>query len=163
MACAPGIPAIARSSLPRTSTTSTPGEATLSASRSASSRAEITGTGTPAAAGVPVPVISARELADLLADSVASPGVLVVDVRGRDERAIAGIPGAQAIHLDEFRSGSAVSQIPFEQPVVIRCMSGSGSEEASRILIEAGHPDVRNLAGGLLAWIRGVDPSQPSY
>jgi len=117
----------------------------------------------PAAAGVPVPVISARELADLLADSVASPGVLLVDVRGRDERAIAGIPGAQAIHLDEFRSGSAVSQIPFEQPVVILCRSGSRSEEASRILIEAGHPDVRNLAGGLLAWIRDVDPSQPSY
>jgi len=117
----------------------------------------------PAAAGVPVPVISARELADLLADSAASPGVLLVDVRGRDERAIAGIPGAQAIHLDEFRSGSAVSQIPFERPVVILCRSGSRSEEASRILIEAGHPDVRNLAGGVLAWIRDVDPSQPSY
>ena len=117
----------------------------------------------PAAAGVPVPVISARELADLLADSIASQGVLLVDVRGRDERAIAGIPGAQAIHLDEFRSGAAVSQIPFERPVVILCRSGSRSEEASRILIEAGHPDVRNLAGGMLAWVRDVDPSQPSY
>jgi adenylyltransferase/sulfurtransferase len=116
-----------------------------------------------AAASVPVPLISARELADLLADSVDSPGVLLVDVRGRDERAIAGIPGAQAIHLDEFRSGAAVSQIPFEQPVVIMCRSGSRSEEASRILIEAGHPDVHNLAGGVLAWIRDVDPSQPSY
>ena len=117
----------------------------------------------PAAARVPVPLVSARELADLLAESAASPGVLLVDVRGRDERAIAGIPGAQAIHLDEFRSGSAVSQIPFERPVVILCRSGSRSEEASRILIEAGHPDVRNLAGGVLAWIRDVDPSQPSY
>jgi len=116
-----------------------------------------------AAASVPVPLISARELADLLDDGAASPGLLLVDVRGRDERAIAGILGAQAIHLDEFRSGAAVSQIPFERPVVIMCRSGIRSEEASRILIKAGHPDVRNLAGGVLAWIRDVDPSQPSY
>jgi len=123
----------------------------------------MTGGSVRAAASIPVPLISAQELADLLDDSVASPGVLLVDVRGRDERAIAGIPGAQAIHLDEFRSGAAVSQIPFERPVVIMCRSGSRSEEASRILIQAGHPDVRNLAGGVLAWIRDVDPSQPSY
>lgn len=123
----------------------------------------IPGGSIPAATGVSVPLISARELAGLLADSAASAEVLLVDVRGGDERAITGIPGAQAIHLDEFRSGTAVSQIPFERSVVIMCRSGSRSEEASRILIEAGHPDVRNLAGGVLAWIRDVDPSQPSY
>lgn len=117
----------------------------------------------PAAAGGVVPLISARELADLLSDNGASSGVLLVDVRGKDERAIASIPGAQAIHLDEFRSGTAAPRIPFDQPVVIHCKAGSRSEEASRILIEAGHPDVRNLEGGVLAWVRDVDPSQPSY
>jgi adenylyltransferase/sulfurtransferase len=133
----------------------------------------------PAAAGVAVPVISARELAGLLSGSGASgrpdggsalsseaepsPGVLLVDVRGKDERAIASIPGAEPIHLDEFRSGAAALQIPFDRPVVIACRSGARSEEASRILIEAGHPDVRNLEGGVLAWVRDVDPTQPSY
>jgi sulfur-carrier protein adenylyltransferase/sulfurtransferase len=117
----------------------------------------------PGAAGGAVPLISARELADLLSARGASSGVLLVDVRGKDERAIASIPGAQAIHLDEFRSGAAVSQIPFDQPVVIHCKMGGRSEEASRILIEAGHPDVRSLEGGVLAWVRDVDPSQPSY
>lgn len=117
----------------------------------------------PAAAGVIVPLISARELADLLSGRDASAGVTLVDVRGRDERAIASIPGAQAIHLDEFRSGAAKLQIPPERPVIILCRSGSRSEEASRILIEAGYPDVRNLGGGVLAWVRDVDPSQPSY
>jgi sulfur-carrier protein adenylyltransferase/sulfurtransferase len=126
-------------------------------------------------AGDAVPLISARELADLLSgtgppgsaglpgSSGSSSGVLLVDVRGAEERAIASIPGAHAIHLDEFRSGAAVLQIPFDQPVVIHCKMGARSEEASRILIEAGHPDVRNLEGGVLAWVRDVDSAQPTY
>jgi len=89
--------------------------------------------------------------------------VVLVDVRGREERTIASIPGSRAIHLDEFRSGAAVAQIPFDQPVVIHCKAGTRSEEASRILLAAGHPDVRNLEGGVLAWVREVDPAQPSY
>ncbi|MEO8556470.1 MAG: molybdopterin-synthase adenylyltransferase MoeB [Actinomycetota bacterium] len=119
--------------------------------------------GSALAAGAGVPVISARELADLLADNDDPAAVLLVDVRGDEERAIAGILGAQTIHLDEFRSGAAVLQIPFERQVVILCKSGVRSEEAARILIRAGHPNVRNLAGGVLAWVRDVDPSQPSY
>jgi len=116
-----------------------------------------------AVTGGGVPVISAHELADLLSGDTAPSRVVLVDVRGPEERAIVNIPGAQAIHLDEFRSGAAVSQIPFDQPVVIHCRSGIRSAEASRILIEAGHPDVRNLEGGVLAWVRDVDPTQPSY
>ena len=86
----------------------------------------------------------------------------VVDVRGAQERTIA-IPGARAIHLDEFRSGAAVPQIPFDLPVVIFCRAGVRSQEAARILIEAAHPDVRSLQGGVLAWVRDVDPAQPRY
>jgi len=124
----------------------------------------------PAAAGGAVPQISALELADLLSDKGASSGVkgassgvLLVDVRGSNERSIAGIAGAQAIHLDEFRSGAAVPKISFDQPVVVLCKVGLRSEEAARILIEAGHPDVRSLQGGVLAWVDDVDPAQPRY
>jgi molybdopterin/thiamine biosynthesis adenylyltransferase/rhodanese-related sulfurtransferase len=122
----------------------------------------IPGSSVPAAAGA-VPLISARELAHLLSEGGSAAEVLLVDVRGSQERAIASIPRAQAIHLDEFRSGAAVLQIPFDRPVVIYCRVGSRSEEASRILIEAGHPDVRSLEGGVLAWVRDVDSAQPSY
>jgi molybdopterin/thiamine biosynthesis adenylyltransferase/rhodanese-related sulfurtransferase len=115
-----------------------------------------------AAAGVAVPQISALELADLISGG-DTPGVLLVDVRGAQEREIDGIPGARAIHLDEFRSGAAVRQIPFDRPVVIFCRVGVRSEEASRLLLESGHPDVRTLAGGVLAWVRDVDPAQPGY
>ena len=112
---------------------------------------------------VVVPRISALELADLLSGRGGSRRVRVVDVRGAQERTIAGIPGARAIHVDEFRSGAAVPQIPFDLPVVIFCRAGVRSQEAARILIEAGHPDVRSLQGGVLAWVRDVDPAQPRY
>jgi adenylyltransferase/sulfurtransferase len=117
----------------------------------------------PAAARGGVPQISALGLADLLSGPGAASGVLLVDVRGSEEQAIAGIPGARAIHLDEFRSGAAVSQISFDRQVVIFCRSGVRSQEAARILIEAGHRDVQSLQGGVLAWVRDVDPAQPGY
>jgi adenylyltransferase/sulfurtransferase len=123
----------------------------------------IAGAPVVAAAGGAVPQISALELADLLSGGGLRPDLLLVDVRGGNERAIAGIAAAQAIHLDEFRSGAAFSQIPFDQPVVILCKTGVRSQEASRILLAAGHPDVRSLAGGVLAWVRDVDPTQPRY
>ena len=123
----------------------------------------------PAAAGSSVPQITVRELAEQLsgkgaaADEGAAPEVVLVDVRGSEERSIASIPGARAIHLDEFRSGEAVAKLPFDRPVVIHCRSGIRSQEAARILIAAGHPDVRSLQGGILAWVREVDHTLPAY
>jgi len=110
-----------------------------------------------------LPAISARDLAAMLDNCAGGEELVLVDVRGPEERAIASIPGAQAIHLDEFRSGAAVSRLPFDRTVVIHCKSGIRSAEAARILLEAGHGDVRNLEGGVLAWVRDVDPTQPEY
>jgi len=123
----------------------------------------------PAAADGSVPLITAQELADQLSgkgaapDEGAAPEVVLVDVRGSEERSIASIPGARAIHLDAFRSGEAVAKLPFDRPVVIHCRSGIRSEEAARILIAAGHLDVRSLEGGILAWVREVDHTLPAY
>jgi adenylyltransferase/sulfurtransferase len=114
-------------------------------------------------ADAPVPQISALQLADLVAGGSGSRDVLIVDVRSAQERMISSIPGARAVHLDSFRSGAAVPLIPFDQPVVIFCRAGVRAQEAARILIEAGHPDVRSLRGGVLAWVRDVDPAQPTY
>jgi sulfur-carrier protein adenylyltransferase/sulfurtransferase len=115
-----------------------------------------------AAAGGPGPQISVLELADLLAGKGGQPGVLLVDVRGAVERTTSVIPGAQGVDLDDLRSGAAVRLIPFDRPVVILARAGVRCQEAARILTEAGHPDVRSLAGGVLAWVRDVDPARPS-
>jgi adenylyltransferase/sulfurtransferase len=40
---------------------------------------------------------------------------------------------------------------------------GGRSAKAVRLLREQGFTRVTNLAGGILAWIDRVDPSQPKY
>lgn len=109
-----------------------------------------------------VPTISARELADLLAQPDA---VRLVDVRGDGERAIADIPGSEALHLDQFRSGEALpvlSRTPEQVPVVVFCKSGARSAEAVRLLAGAGQ-SARSLDGGVLAWAREIDPTVATY
>ena len=84
-------------------------------------------------------------------------------MRGPDERAIASIPGAVAVHLDELRSGAGVARVPFDHAVVVHCKSGARSAEAARILLDGRPPGRPHLDGGVLAWVRDVDPSLPMY
>ena len=122
------------------------------------------GGGAGAAAAAPVPTVTARSLRDLLeARERGAAAFTLVDVRGEDERSIASIPGAEAVALEEFRSGNAADRLPREVPVILHCKAGTRSAEAGRLLIAAGHPDVRHLDGGVLAWVRDVDPTQPTY
>ncbi|EWT00302.1 molybdopterin biosynthesis-like protein MoeZ [Intrasporangium oryzae NRRL B-24470] len=107
-----------------------------------------------------LPVVSVREMVDELHG--AQPPLLV-DVRGEEERAIASIPGAVPIHLDEFRSGEAFGQLPRDRRVLIHCKVGARSAEATRLALRAGLTDVANVEGGILAYLREIDPSQPEY
>jgi molybdopterin/thiamine biosynthesis adenylyltransferase/rhodanese-related sulfurtransferase len=108
--------------------------------------------------------VSAAELAAMLsARDRGDAEFELVDVREPGEREVVSIPGARAIHLDEFRSGAAPAQLPRGIPVVVMCKSGVRSAEAAGLLAAAGHDDVSNLAGGVLAWVRDVDPSLPTY
>ena len=115
--------------------------------------------GTPAYAEV-----SATELAELLAARERGETRFeLVDVREPGERAIVSIPGARAVHLDRFRSGAAARELPRDVPVVVHCKSGARSAEAAGLLAATGRDDVSNLAGGVLAWVRDVDPTLPVY
>ena len=116
--------------------------------------------GAPTAGEGAVPEVSVRQLADELA---ASEPPLLVDVRGPEERAIASIPGAVPIHLDRFRSGTAWDDLPRDRRVLIHCKVGGRSAEATRLALRAGYTDVANVAGGVIAYLREIDPSQPEY
>jgi adenylyltransferase/sulfurtransferase len=88
---------------------------------------------------------------------------VLVDVREPAERGIVAIPGAVPAPIGELRSGAALADLPLDRPVVLLCKSGSRSAEALTLLRDAGHRDARHLDGGVLAWVRDVDPSLPTY
>jgi len=116
--------------------------------------------GAPTVGEGSIPEVSVREMADELAGSRPP---LLVDVRGPEERAIASIPGAVPIHLDRFRSGAAWDELPRDRRVLIHCKVGGRSAEATRLAMRAGYVDVANVAGGVIAYLREIDSSQPEY
>lgn len=108
--------------------------------------------------------VSATDLAAMLAARERGEAQFeLVDVREPGEREVVSIPGARAIHLDQFRSGAAQSELPPGIPVVVLCKSGVRSAEAAGLLAGAGRAQVSNLTGGVLAWVKDVDPSLPTY
>jgi adenylyltransferase/sulfurtransferase len=88
----------------------------------------------------------------------------LLDVREPNEAAICRIPGATLIPLGELPK--RLDEIPRGESapdIVVHCKMGGRSAKAVRLLREQGFTRVTNLAGGILAWIDRVDPSQPKY
>ncbi len=126
-----------------------------------------TGTATRDAAdddGLAVPALDARTLADrLVARDRGEDAFTLVDVREPAERTIVAIPGAVGVPLGALLDGSGLAAVPTGRPGVVHCRSGVRSVRAARALHAAGHEDVAHLDGGVLAWVRDVDPSLPVY
>lgn len=108
----------------------------------------------------PIPEMTPRELAKLMADRSGRAPV-VIDVREPYEADIAHIPGARLIPLGELES--VIPELEKSRDTVVHCRTGLRSARAARLLRAAGFPRVWNLAGGILRWSDEVDPSVPKY
>src|SRR3954447_13367782 len=93
----------------------------------------------------------------------AGDDFLLVDVREPHEDEIVRIPGSGLIPKDRILSGEASSELPQDKPLVLHCKSGARSAEALAALHQAGFRDAVHVGGGVLAWVKLVDPSQPIY
>jgi rhodanese-related sulfurtransferase len=92
-------------------------------------------------------------------DSDNPPAVL--DVREDWEVAIAGLPGAIAIPLGQLTRRAA--EAPRDRPLAVMCHHGGRSAQATAWLRSQGFDNAMNVAGGIDAWSRFVDPSVPRY
>ena len=116
--------------------------------------------------GRPVlPSIGVADLASRLrARDAGVDDFVLVDVREPGERDVVVIPGAVAVPLGEVRDagGKALDQVGHGIQVLVHCKTGGRSAEAVERL-RADGVDAVDVTGGVLAWVRDVDPTQPTY
>ena len=85
----------------------------------------------------------------------------LIDVREPHEHAICTIPGAQLIPQGQLVE--ALANFDPSQEIVVHCKSGGRSARAVEFMKSRGFTNARNLAGGVIAWVTEIDPTQPKY
>ncbi|QGV80783.1 pyridoxal-phosphate dependent enzyme [Streptomyces ficellus] len=84
---------------------------------------------------------------------IAEEHPLVIDLRGPFAYAALHIDGSLNI-VDELFDELVRGGLPFgkRRPVLLACPVGEKSARYAALLTRMGHPDVRSLAGGIVAW-----------
>ena len=102
-----------------------------------------------------IPSMSPRDAAAATAPGTADDAAmrpLIVDVREPVEFASERIEGSVLIPMSVFADRHG--ELPKDRPLVMQCHSGSRSSSATMFLLQRGWTDVRNLDGGIAAWMR---------
>jgi adenylyltransferase/sulfurtransferase len=104
-----------------------------------------------------IPQLSVQELKQRLD---AGEDVFILDVREPYEVQIATIGGTL---IPQNEVPQRLAEIPRDRDVVVQCRSGGRSQRIAEFLAQQGYPNVKNLAGGILAWADQIDPTIQKY
>ncbi len=91
----------------------------------------------------------------------AGDDFVLLDVREPDEIATASIPWATTIPMGQIPQ--RLDELPAGKAIAVLCHGGGRSARVTAFLNENGFPDAVNVAGGIDAWSRSVDPEVPLY
>ncbi len=91
----------------------------------------------------------------------AGEALTVLDVREPWECAIARLAASINIPLDELPG--RLRELDSHATTIVMCKAGGRSRRAAQFLAGAGFDQAVNLAGGIDAWARDVDPGLPTY
>jgi adenylyltransferase/sulfurtransferase len=86
--------------------------------------------------------------------------LFVLDVREPYEYQIANIGGTL---IPQGEVPQRLAEIDRNREIVVQCRSGSRSQRIAEFLAQQGYPNVKNLAGGILAWADAIDPKITKY
>ena len=87
--------------------------------------------------------------------------IQIIDVREPVELAICKIQDTMHIPMKEIPA--QIDKLNKNDEFIILCRSGVRSAQVCEFLINKGFENVKNLKGGILEWVRLIDPSQPQY
>jgi rhodanese-related sulfurtransferase len=107
-----------------------------------------------------IPEITPLEL-DAWRKDVARAAPFVVDVREPWEHEKARIEGSTLIPMREIPA--RLAELPEDAEIVVMCHHGTRSAQVVQWLARNGFERTHNLAGGIDAWSRLVDPAVPRY
>ena len=119
---------------------------------------------TPAAPADTEHTVTATQLATMLASRKAGlKDFELVDVREAGEYDIVRIDGARLIPQGRILAGEAWDELPQDRDIVFHCKAGTRSANVLAAARQAGYQRVSHLDGGILAWVRDVEPEKPVY
>jgi len=86
--------------------------------------------------------------------------LFVLDVREPYEYQIANIGGTL---IPQNEVPQRLAEIDRNREIVVQCRSGGRSQRIAEFLAQQGYSNVKNLAGGILAWADAIDPKIMKY
>jgi monothiol glutaredoxin len=95
-----------------------------------------------------------------LKDNLESNSIILVDVRGSEERALAQLEAAKSMDGDTMKE---IEAMPADTALAFICHVGNRSQVAAEHFRKMGFTNVSNVAGGIDAWSKEIDPSVPEY
>ncbi len=114
----------------------------------------------PRGSDVEYPIeISVAEAKDL--HDSAPERTKIIDVREPCELEICQLAGAE--HIPMRQIPEQADSLPRDQHLLILCHVGGRSRRVTEFLRAHGHPAVSNIAGGIDAWAKEIDPSLRRY
>lgn len=103
--------------------------------------------------------ITPREFLDRRAGGAE---MTLLDVREDWETTLAPVP-ADIVHIPMGQIPQRLTELDPQRETVVICRSGGRSLQVAQFLSDQGFASVSNLAGGILAWSRDLDPRIPQY
>lgn len=112
-----------------------------------------------------VPQVRVHELAGWVQARSAEQPVVLLDVREAWELQAARLelPGATLRHIPMNELPARLSELAPEQFILGLCHHGIRSLQCVAFLLRQGYPHTYNIAGGIEAWSREIDPAVPRY
>src|ERR1035441_4715283 len=104
-----------------------------------------------------IPQITEQELKQPLHDG---EDLMILDVREPYEYQIANIGGTL---IPQNEVPQRLAEIDRNREIVVQCRSGGRSQRIAEFLAAQDYPNVKNLAGGILAWADQIDPKITKY